>query len=146
MTFDPSARVRRVLEQLKTLISLTTKIVDHPGQSVNAGVWFTMIDEAGKGMMGAFHARSPDVDFEIKLTVDGTVVLEKTYAELREIQQNSPTISAFAERDENGDLTGYYVASVRDAPYYVSIKLEIQNTGGAPKTFSQLFTKYHPRE
>lgn len=127
-------------------VTMTTKTTDHPSEVVGAGVWFIIVEVAsGRGTLGEFHARSPDTDFEIKLTIDGTIILDKTYTQLRGIQQNSPTISAFAELDEDGDATGYYIASIRDVPYYASLKLEIKNTGGAPKTFDQLFTKYHTR-
>ncbi|GAI58952.1 unnamed protein product, partial [marine sediment metagenome] len=78
--------------------------------------------------------------------VDGVSVFSKTYAEIREIQQNSPELSAFAELNEDGDPTGHYVASIRDIPYESSIWVRVQNTGPAPVTFSQLFIKYTIKE
>jgi hypothetical protein len=125
---------------------LTTKFVDLAGRVVEAGQWLTVLEEAGSGQLDQFHVRSPNSDFRISITVDGVSVFNKTYAEIRQVSQNSPELSAFAELDEDGDPTGYYVASIRDIPYRSSILIRVQNTGLAPVTFSRLFAKYKIRE
>ena len=139
-----AGKFRRV-EGIDIYDTLTTRYADFAGRSVEAGEWFKVLDRAGRGRIGAFHVRSPNTSFKVSISVDGESVLEKTYDELRGIQQNSPNISAFAERDEEGDLTGYYVASIRKVPYYSSILVKVQNIGVASVTFSQLFVKYHVR-
>lgn len=123
--------------------TLSARFADFAGQTLAAGEWFTVLNRTGRGCVEEFQVRSPSTSFKIALTIDGESALEKTYDELRLIQQNSPSISAFAERDEEGDLTGYYVVSVRNIPYYNSILLKVQNTGATPITFNQLFVKHN---
>ncbi|GAI89771.1 unnamed protein product, partial [marine sediment metagenome] len=103
-------------------------------------------EESGAGQLEQFHIRSPNTDFRILIAIDEVSVFSKTYSEIRQISQSSPEISAFAELDENGDLTGYYVASLRNIPYRSSILVRVQNTGLIPVTFSQLFAKYTIKE
>ncbi|GAI68367.1 unnamed protein product, partial [marine sediment metagenome] len=99
-----------------TEAGVSTRFVDLAGSVVGAGGWLTILEDLGAGQLEQFHVRSPNTDFRVSITVDGVSVFSKTYAEIRQIGQNSPEISAFAELDENGDLTGYYVASIRDIP------------------------------
>lgn len=120
----------------------TTRFVDLDGSIVAAGDWLTILAESGAGRLQEFHVRSPDTDFRISIDVDGVSAFDMTYDEIREIEQHSPEISAFAELDEDGNPTGHLVASLRDIPYRESIRVRVQNTGGAPTTFSQLFAKY----
>ena len=136
----------RIEELVITPIVPTTKFVDLAGSVVGAGEWLTVLEEFESGQLEQFHVRSPNTDFRISMVVDGVSVFSKTYDEIRQISQHSPEISAFAELDENGDPTGYYVASIRDIPYQSSILVRVQNTGAAPVTFSQLFAKYRIRE
>ncbi len=123
-------------------VRVSTRYVDLAGSVVGAGEWLTVLEDLGAGQLEQFHARSPNTDFRISITVDGVSVFNKTYAEIRQIGQNSPEISAFAELDEDGDLTGYYIASLRNIPYHSSVLVRVQNTGLVPVTFSQLFVKY----
>jgi hypothetical protein len=136
----------RIGELAITPVVPTTRFVDLAGSIVGAGAWLTILDSSKSGELEQFHVRSPNTDFRISITVDGVSVFNKTYAEIREIQQNSPELSAFAELDENGNPTGFYVASIRDIPYQSSIQVRVQNTGLAPVTFSQLFAKYTIKE
>ncbi|MBA7584012.1 hypothetical protein ES708_25964 [subsurface metagenome] len=125
-----------------TIPTESTKFVDLAGSVVGAGEWLTVLEESEAGQLEQFHVRSPNTDFRVSIAVDGVSVFSKTYDEIRQISQHSPEISAFAELDENGDPTGYYVASLRNIPYQNSILVRIQNTGLVPVTFSQLFVKY----
>ncbi|GAJ01930.1 unnamed protein product [marine sediment metagenome] len=108
--------------------------------------WLTILQESEAGELEQFHVRSPNTDFRILIGVDGVSVFNKTYDEIREIQQNSPELSAFAELNEDGDLTGFYIASLRNIPYESSILVRVQNTGLVVVTFSQLFAKYTIKE
>ncbi len=125
-----------------TEVRASTRFVDLAGSVVAAGEWITILESLEIGGLEQFHVRSPNTDFRISIAVDGVSVFSKTYDEIRQIGQNSPEISAFAELDEDGNPTGYYVASIRDIPYQSSILVRVQNTGLLPVTFSQLFTKY----
>ena len=124
----------------------STRFVDLAGSIVLAGEWLTILEESATGELEQFHIRSPNTDFKVEIVVDGVSVFSKTYAEIREIQQNSPEISAFAELDEDGDLTGFYIVSLRNIPYESSILVRVQNTGLLLVTFSQLFAKYSIKE
>ena len=125
---------------------VSTRFVDLAGSSLGAGEWLTVLQESEAGQLEQFHVRSPNTDFRVWIAVDGVSVFSKTYSEIRQISQNSPEISAFAELDENGDPTGYYVASMINIPYYDSILVRVQNTGLVLVTFSQLFCKYTIKE
>ena len=127
-------------------IEPTTRFADLAGSIVAAGEWLTVLEGSETGELEQIHVRSPNTDFRVSIAVDGMSVFSKTYAEIRQISQNSPEISAFAELDENGDATGFYVASLRNIPYYDSILVRVQNTGLLPVTFSQLFAKYTIKE
>ena len=124
----------------------TTRFVDLAGSVVGAGGWLTVLESSETGELEQIHVRSPNTDFRVSIAVDGVSVFNKTYDEIRQISQNSPEISAFAELDEDGDPTGYYVASSRNIPYQSSIQVGVQNTGLVPVTFSQLFAKYTIKE
>jgi len=123
-------------------VKLSTRFVDLAGSAVGAGGWLTILDRPEGGELEQFHVRSPNTDFRISIAVDGIGVFAKTYDEIRQIGYNSPELSAFAELDQNGDATGYYIASIRNIPYHSSILVRVQNTGLALVTFSQLFAKY----
>ncbi|MBA7521247.1 hypothetical protein ES705_13352 [subsurface metagenome] len=127
-------------------IEPTTRFVDLAGSIVGAGEWLTILEESEAGELEQFHVRSPNTDFRILIDVDGVSVFNKTYDEIREIQQNSPELSAFAELDEDGDPTDHYIASIRNIPYESSILVRVQNTGLVVVTFSQLFAKYTIKE
>ncbi len=129
-------------EELVVPVVPSTRFVDLAGSVVGIGEWLTVLEILGAGQLEQFHARSPNTNFRVSITVDGLSIFNKTYNGIRQIGQNSPEISAFAELDEDGDLTGYYIASLRDIPYHSSISIKVQNTGLVPVTFSQLFVKY----
>jgi hypothetical protein len=123
-------------------IPFTSKFTELKDQTIGASEWLNVLQYNGAGQVDEFFIRSPNTNFKVQVTVDGTVVLEKTYDELREVQQNSRDISAFAELDENGDPTGYYVTSIRNIPHAVSIQIKVQNIGASSTTLPNIFVKY----
>ncbi|MBA7609789.1 hypothetical protein ES703_16983 [subsurface metagenome] len=150
---DPQMLQIIMLDDLKVaasrvanILTPTTRFVDLARSSLGPARVLTVLEEYGAGQLEQFHVRSPNTDFEILIAVDMRSFFEKTYDEIREIQQNSPELSAFAELDENGDPTGHYIASIRNIPYENSIWVRVENTGSAPVTFSQLFAKYTIKE
>jgi hypothetical protein len=135
--------ITKRLEETGVLpVPFTSSFKEFKDQSLGAGEWLSVLQHTGAGQVDEFFVRSPSTGFKVQVTVDGAVVLEKTYDELREVQQNSRDISAFAELDENGDPTGYYVASMRNIPHAASIQIKVQNTGTAPTTLPNIFVKY----
>ncbi|MBA7710133.1 hypothetical protein ES703_119065 [subsurface metagenome] len=132
--------------RVANILTPTSRFVDLARSSLRAAAWLTVLDKSGAGKLEQFHIRSPNTDFGILILVDRIGFLWKTYDEIRQISQNSPELSAFAELDENGDPTSHYVASIRDIPYENSILVRVQNTGSALVTFSQLFVKYSIKE
>jgi hypothetical protein len=135
--------ITKRLEETGVLtITFASRFAEFKDQGLGAGEWLNVLQCTGAGEVEEFFVRSPSTGFKVQLAVDGTVVLEKTYDELREVQQNSRDISAFAELDENGDPTGYYVASIRSIPFSESVQIRVQNTGGSPITLPNVFAKY----
>ena len=145
-----------ILGYLKKQLGVITKRLEETGvltiqyrgvflnlddQTVLPGQWLTVLETEEAGEVDEFFIRSPDTNFKVKITVDGVDVLEKTYDELREVEQNSRYISAFAELDENGDPTGYFIASVRNIPHSSSVAIRVQNTGSVATTFPNVFVK-----
>lgn len=128
--------------RVANILTPTIRFVDLARSSLGPATWLTVLDKFGAGQLEQFHVRSPNTDFGILILVDRIGFLWKTYDEIRQISQNSPELSAFAELDQSGDATGYYIASIRNIPYHSSILVRVQNTGAAPVTFSQLFAKY----
>jgi hypothetical protein len=120
----------------------TSKFAEFKDQVIGPGEWLDVLQYTSAGQVEEFFILSPNTNFKVQVAVDGAVVLEKTYDELREVQQNSRDISAFAELDENGDPTGFYVASIRNIPHAVSIQVKVQNTGASPITLPNIFVKY----
>ncbi|MBA7628603.1 hypothetical protein ES703_36098 [subsurface metagenome] len=149
---DPQLLQIIMLDDLKVaaskvanILTPTTRFVDLARSSAGPARTLTILDNLGAGQLEQFHVRAPNTNFRIIIAVDMRYFV-KTYDEIREIQQNSPELSAFAELNEDGDPTGHYIASIRDIPYKNSIWVRVQNTGSAPVTFSQLFVKYTIKE
>ncbi|RLB80120.1 MAG: hypothetical protein DRH17_12530 [Deltaproteobacteria bacterium] len=128
--------------KLSLLSNVTSRFAIFTSRTLAAGEEFTVVQETGRGLLREFLIRSPDTSFKVTITVDGLTAFEKTYDEIRAIEQNSPDISAFAELDENGDPTGYYIVSIRNIPFYTGLTVKVQNTGTTSLTFNQLFAKY----
>ena len=134
--------IKRLEESGVLTIPYTGKIICLENRTVPPNEWLTILEHTGIGRIDEFFIRSPETSFTVQVSVDGAVVLEKTYDELREIQQNSRDVSAFAELDENGDPTGYYIVSIRNIPYYSSVSVKLQNVGAASITLPNIFVKY----
>jgi len=124
------------------LTSKTTRIIDYADQTLDPGEWFTILDKTGRGVVEEFHVRSPSTSFRISVSVDGETIINLTYDGFREIQQNSPSISAFAELDENGNPTGFYIVSMRAILHRRHVTVKLQNTSTSPTTFSRIFAKH----
>jgi hypothetical protein len=134
--------IKRLEETGVLTIPYTAKFAEFRGETVNPGGWLNVLQYTGSGQVDEFFIRSPNTSFKVQVSIDGSVTLEKTYDELREIQQNSRDISAFPELDENGDPTGYYIVSIRNIPFTSSIGVMVQNTGTSPATLPNVFVKY----
>jgi len=143
-TFYNLAESNKLLNDLVGAVggALSGKFTEFEDQSVGAGEWLNVLQYTGAGQVDEFFIRSPNTNFRVQIIIDGVVALDKTYDELMEVQQNSRDLSAFDELDENGDPTGYYVASMRNIPYAVSIQIKVQNTGTDPVTLPNVFVKY----
>ncbi|MFB0543810.1 MAG: hypothetical protein ACETVR_03415, partial [Candidatus Bathyarchaeia archaeon] len=93
-----AGKFRRV-EGIDVYDTATVRFVDLPGSVVGAGAQLTVLERVGRGVLDELQVRSPNTNFGVLITVDGSDILDKTYAELRGIEQNSPSVSAFAELD-----------------------------------------------
>ena len=125
-----------------SLYPYTSRFSELRSQTIGSGEWFTALQCKGMGRVDEFLIRSPSVDIEVQVVVDGESILERSYGELREIQQVVKDISAFEELDENGDPTGFYIISLRNIPFSSSVQIRVKNIGAKPITLPNIFMKY----
>lgn len=143
-SFAQLAQLNRIRKQSEKVTGFVD-LAESAGSAAAAGEALTILERSGYGQVEQLHVRSPNIDFRISVVVDGVRIFDKSYGEIRGVSWSSPEISAFAELDEDGDPTGYYIASVRDIFWYNSILVKVLNTGTVATTFSQLFLKYNTR-
>lgn len=134
--------IKRLEESGIIVLPYAAKFINRTDQTITPGDWLTILEMEAAGNVEEFFIHSPNTDFKIQIVVNGSTVLEKTYEELREIQQNSRDVSAFAELDEEGNPTGYYIASIRNVSCETSMVVKVQNTGATPTTLPNIFAKY----
>ena len=82
---------------------------------------------------------SPTDDFSILVSLDGMRWLDKSFAELEEISQESDYVSAFEQLDEEGKPTGNYVLGLRDISWLKSFDLMLVSGG---VTFSHVYATW----
>ncbi|GAG59178.1 unnamed protein product, partial [marine sediment metagenome] len=99
---------------------------------------FDMIKVEGAGRLEELMVRSPSTDFSFLLEVDGKTLINRSYADLAALSQNSQVIDAFAELDEDGNLTGFYVLHIGEIRWRRSAIANIYVTAGTV-TFAQPF-------
>lgn len=116
-------------------------IVDFPSQTIAAGGNFDAIEARSSGALDEFMILSPNTNFAVAVSVDGTTILSKTYAEFHAITQTLKCVSAFPELDENGVPTGNYLVHLADISFLKSLVVRVLNTGGTGVTFN-IFGKY----
>jgi hypothetical protein len=126
--------------------TFASKFVEFRSQPLGAGEWLDALQYTGAGQIDEFFVLAPNTNFKVQITVDGVVVLERTYDELRDIEQSTRDISAFPELDEDGNATGDYLVSIRNIRFSTSIQVKVQNTGGTSTTLRNIFIKHSDRD
>lgn len=99
------------------------------------------VSVTGSGELDELMIISPSTSFGVVVTVDGTIILSKTYAELNALTQSLRVVSAFSELDEDGTPTGEYLIHLKDISFLESLVARVVNTSVADITFD-IFGKY----
>jgi len=132
-----------IIELLRSSrIGLASRIANFRDLAINPLEYKTLLDLSGAGVVDQVLIRSPSRDIRIVIEVDGSEILNNTYDELRQIEQDARDISAFEELDEDGNPTGYYVVSIKDIGFLSSIKISVQNIGVTAMSIPNAFVKY----
>ena len=99
---------------------------------------------SGRGVLQEFVAKAEDTDFQVWVEKDGEKIIRGTYGEYAEISQDVEGIDAFAERDEDGNLTGAYVFKAGDIDFTRSLTVVLKMA--KPVKFRVVFCRYKVAE
>lgn len=122
---------------------LTTKIADITDQNVGAGATYDFLSVSNKfGYVEECLVISPSTDFSVIVNVDGEEILNRTYTQYTDITQVVKDISAFEERDSDGNPLGKYTVHLININFKSSITIQVKNDSASPITFANLFCKY----
>ncbi|GAI91853.1 unnamed protein product, partial [marine sediment metagenome] len=88
---------------------------------------------------------SSSTNFSVIVNVDGEEILNRTYTQYTDITQILKDISAFEERDSDGNRLGKYTVHLININFKDSISIEVKNNSASPITFNNLFCKYKTR-
>ncbi len=119
-----------------------TKIVDETDKVVSAGITYEFLAVTAIGNVLDLFVISPTTNFSVILTINGIDLLDKTYTEYFTISGNLAGITALAQRDNDGVLTGKYLVSLKGIHFKNHISVKVKNDSGSPVTFDNLFCKY----
>lgn len=117
-------------------------IIDLTNQAVSAGQSLEFVSLEGLGYIKECLVVSPSTGFSVIVTVDGSQILNRTYTEYTDITQIVSDISAFEERDTDGNPLGKYVVHLANINFKNSLSLSVKNDSGGSITFQNLFCKY----
>lgn len=120
----------------------TTGIVDITNKTVSAGDSFEFLKVEELGLLEECLVVSPSTEFSLILTIDASQVMDKNYQGFADITQTVEDISAFEERDEDGNPTGKYIVRLTDILFKSSITISVKNDSASSITFHNLFGKY----
>ncbi|MBA7491907.1 hypothetical protein ES702_02455 [subsurface metagenome] len=116
--------------------------VDLTDVLVEAGKTHEFLSHGYPGYLDECLVVSPSTDFSVVVTIDDKEFFNKTYAEYCNITQVLRCISAFEERDEDGNPLGNYIVHIKNLAFKESIVISVRNNGGSPVTFHNLLAKY----
>lgn len=116
--------------------------VDLTDISVEAGQTYEFLSHGYPGYLDECLVISPSTNFSVVVTIDDAEFFNKTYAQYRNVTQTLRCISAFQERDEDGNPLSKYTVHIKNLVFKESIVISVRNNGGSPVTFHNLFAKY----
>ena len=126
-----------ITNSLSISTNLSTKIISESNHSISAGGTYTPLNITGSGKIHEITITSAVNTFKIRVTVDGTVIWDKTYSDASALTDDSIFVSAF--KDENDK----YIYHLNDIPFKNSIKVELINTNSSNAiTLDKVFIKY----
>ena len=117
-------------------ISAATQTAEQTSYTVAAGSTYALVDLSGAGRLHEVTVISPSPSFKLTITVDGTVIWDKSYSDAEAETDEVVMVSAFQRED------GKYVYHLSDIPYTSNLKVEVTNTGTSNITFDLLFAKW----
>lgn len=120
----------------------TTGVIDVTNKSITGGETYQFISFEELGLIEECLILSPSTDFSVIVNVDGEEILDRTYTQYTSITQVLKDISAFEERDSDGNPLGKYTVHLININFKDSITIEIKNNSASPITFDNLFCKY----
>lgn len=101
-----------------------------------------VVERSGYGVLEEFMIKAEDPEFQVLVVRDWELkpILRGNYSDIRDIQQNVQSLSAFPERNEEGDLTGCYVVSIRDVQFEKNLVIRLSTE--KPVKFGAVYAKY----
>lgn len=123
----------------------TTGVIDITNKSIGAGETYQFISFEELGLIEECLILSPSTNFSVIVNVDGEETLNKTYTQYTNITQIIKDISAFEERDSDGNPLGKYIVHLVNINFKNSITIQVKNNSGSSITFDNLFCKYKTR-
>ncbi len=120
----------------------TTRVIDVTNKSIGAGETYQFISFTELGLIEECLILSPSTDFSVIVNVDGEEILNRTYTQYTEITQIVKDISAFEERDSDGNALGKYTVHLININFKKSITIQVKNNSVSSVTFDNLFCKY----
>ena len=119
-----------------------TGVVDITNKSVEAGDIYPIVGVNELGYIEECLVVSPSTEFSLILDIDGERAMDKTYQGFCDITQTVEDISAFEERDSDGNPTGKNIVHLTNINFKQSISIFVKNDSGGSITFQNLFCKY----
>ncbi len=147
---DPATREKQdsLLGQLdrkgsELLTALTdSSMKEETDKILSPGQEYEFLALTGLYCVEEFFVRSPSTLFSVLVSINGAKILDETYTALSNFTSHIRDITAFAEVDDDGVLTGNYVAILKNLNCDTHISLRIKNNAGSNITLDKLFCKY----
>jgi len=114
------AQARTVIVEREERKESKTKIVDKKDYEVER--IYDIIDTQKPGKLREAMIKSSSSDFSITISLDGVVIMDRSFSDLKDISEYSESIDAF----QSGS---YYIVSLRNLSWRDSFRLRISTSG-----------------
>jgi len=127
-------------EEVVNRSASSSKTIELSNQTINPSGKITVIDLKGMGRLHELLIISSTNLFKVTITVDGTIVWDKSFDEASLVASQIGSVSAF-QRDD-----GKYIYHISNIPFSTGIKVEISSLDTSnPITLDYVFGKYERR-
>ena len=116
-----------------------TNIIEFKDVQLSPSGSLTIINLSGSGLIHECLVLSKSPDIQLTISVDGSLIFDKTFNESLEVSQELIFLSAFT-KEENGQT--YYVMHVKGIEFRESINISVKNTSESTITISRVVCKY----